>query len=153
MFENELTTPRQQLNNQTYEECGNLLTLQQQNFNNTNMIFIKNPDIYNTDLSIDLRVQCTLSIQNHKLDLQVLIDTGASNENILMTFLPLHLIKYTNTPQINTLFDGSKQSIHKYILNAHIKFYINCGTYLVINTIVLGHIPQEGTITSHSFFF
>lgn len=98
-----------------------------------NMVFIKTPSIYNNSRAIDLRVQCSLNIQGHHLDLQALIDTGATSstvdEDILMTFLPQHLLKYTNSPQISTLFYGSKQAIHKFVTNAHLKFYTNCGTY------------------------
>lgn len=98
-----------------------------------NMVFIKTPSICNTSRAIDLRVQCRLNIQGHHLDIQALIDTGATSstvdEDILMTFLPQYLLKYTNSPQISTLFDGSKQAIHKFVHNAHLKFYTNCGTY------------------------
>lgn len=66
------------------------------------MVFVKTSSICNTGRTVDLRVQCTLSIQRHKLQLQALIDSGASSSSIdeetITYVLSQHLIKFTNQP-------------------------------------------------------
>lgn len=70
------------------------------------MVFIRTPSIYNTRRSVDLRVQCTLMVQGHELKLHAFIDSGATNstidETILLSVLPVGIIKQTQHPLIST---------------------------------------------------
>lgn len=95
------------------------------------MVFIKTPSIYNFGRSVDIRIQCALNIQGHTLTSQAFLDSEATqstiDETILLSFLPANLIKKTNTPLVSTQFDGQQLTCSKYVKNAHLCFYTNCG--------------------------
>lgn len=84
-------------------------------------------------MSVDLRVQCTLVIQGHKITLHALLHSGATSsivdETLLLSILPLEIIKHTNKPMINTQFDGIQLAYHHYVKNTQLKLCTNYGTY------------------------